>query len=361
MRAAVYHGPRDVRVEDVPEPRQPRTGELLLDVQLAAICGTDSSEFLHGPRFAPLTTRHPGSGHLGPIVLGHEFFGRVAALGAGVEGFDVGQRVATGAGVWCGECDWCRAGRPNLCERYYTLGLHTDGGLAERALVPAITCAPVPDACSDRAAALAQPLAIALHARDRAGVEPGASAMVIGVGGIGSFVVAALHAAGSSPIVAVDVDARRLEVAERLGAHESVLVDPTAVGVRSRVNADAVDVAIEASGTEAGLAHALAAVRRGGRILLVGQHYQPRSMDLLDLTLRELEVTTTLAHVCPQNLPEALHLLATTDLAEHVVDRVIDLGDLVEDGLIALAERRVQGKVLVEVAREADPRLGDRG
>jgi threonine dehydrogenase-like Zn-dependent dehydrogenase len=351
VKAAVYHGPRDVRIEDVPEPRRPEAKELVLDVGLAAICGTDSSEFLHGPRFAPLATRHPGSGHLGPIVLGHEFFGRIAAMGSGVEGFEVGQRVATGAGVWCGTCEWCRAGRLNLCERYYTLGLHTDGGLAERALVPASTCEPVPDACSDRAAALAQPLAIALHARDRAGVGAGQSVMVIGVGGIGSFIVAALRASEAGPIIAVDVDTRRLEVAERLGAHETVLIDATREGSHSSTNARGVDIAIEASGTEAGLAQATVAVRRGGRILLVGQHYQPRSMDLLDLTLREVEMTTTLAHICPQNLPEALHLLATTELAEHVIDRVIDLEDVVEDGLIALAERRVQGKILVEVGR----------
>ena len=158
---------------------------------MAAICGTDASEYAHGPHMIPLHERHPGSGHVGPLILGHEFVGRVEALGDGVEGLAVGDRVVSGAGVSCGECAWCEAGRTNLCASYYTLGLSAPGGLAEQVLSPAKICVPVPDAGDDVGAAMAQPLAVAIHALDRGGVGPGLTVAVLGIGGIGGFLIGA--------------------------------------------------------------------------------------------------------------------------------------------------------------------------
>src|SRR3954451_24608303 len=156
MRAAMYYGPGDVRIESVPEPSPPGPGELVVEVLRGAICGTDSSEYAHGPHLIPLHEPHANSGHVGPLVLGHDYAGRVTAIGEGVGGFAVGDRVVTGAGVACGECEWCRAGRTNLCARYYTLGLHADGGLAAAARTPADICMAVPEGCSDDAPAMAQ-------------------------------------------------------------------------------------------------------------------------------------------------------------------------------------------------------------
>src|ERR1700729_3174816 len=144
MRAAVYHGARDVRIEAAPEPGEPGPGEVLIAPSMAAICGTAASEYAHGLHMIPLHQPHPGSGHVGPLILGHEFVGRVDALGDGVEGLAAGDRVVSGAGVSCGECAWCRAGRTNLCATYYTLGLSAAGGLADRVLSPASICVSVP-------------------------------------------------------------------------------------------------------------------------------------------------------------------------------------------------------------------------
>jgi threonine dehydrogenase-like Zn-dependent dehydrogenase len=344
VKAAVYHGRRDVRVEEFPEPGAPGPGELLLDVRLGAICGTDVGEYLHGPGVIPIERTHPGSGHTGPIVIGHEFFGSVAAAGEGVESFALGARVVSGAGVSCGECAWCRAGRTNLCARYYTLGLHTHGGLAEQVLVPASTCEAVPAACDDLSAVLAQPLSIALHSVARSGATAGDTVAVIGVGGIGTFIVGAATDRGVGELVAVDIDEARLENARALGAGRALLA-----GDPELATLDA-DVVIEATGTEAGLATAIGAVRRGGRLLLVGMHDEPRTLDLRDLTLREVEVMTTNAHICATDLPASLGILAGGDLAARVVDRVVPLDDLVEDGLMAMAEGRARGKVVVAVA-----------
>jgi threonine dehydrogenase-like Zn-dependent dehydrogenase len=348
VKAAVYHAQRDVRVEQIEEPA-PGPGEVVLDVGLASICGTDVGEYLNGPRVIPIEFRHRNSGHHGPIAIGHEFFGRVSAVGPEVDGLALGDRVVSGAGVSCGECDWCRAGRTNLCQAYYTLGLHTHGGLAEQVKTPASICVPVPDACDDRSAALAQPLSIALHSTSRAGVAPGDDVVVVGVGGIGSFIVAAVAAAGAREILAVDVDPERLETARLLGATRTVLAQDLAAAEEDEGAA----IVIEATGTASGLETAIAAVRRGGRILVVGMHHHPRTLDLMPLTLREVTITTTQAHICSVDLPAALRLLATTDIAEGVIGRVIPLDDIVPEGLLALAEGRVHGKVVIDVTGSA--------
>ena len=353
MRAAVYHGPGDVRIESVPDPGDPGPGELVVEVLRGAICGTDSSEYAHGPHFVPLHERHPSSGHLGPLILGHEFVGRVTAVGEGVERFAVGDRVVTGAGVSCGECEWCRAGRTNLCAHYYTLGLHTHGGLASAAVTPAAICVKVPDACTDDAAAMAQPLAVALHGLNRGRVLPGETLVVLGTGAIGALMIGGAHARGLESVLAVDVDAQRLATARALGAAHAIdaSTEDAVAAVRELTAGDGAHVVIEASGAPSSPGQALAMVRRGGRVVVVGLQAKPVGVDLFDVALREIEITSALAHVVADDLPEALDILARTDLAERILDRVIPLDRLVEDGLEALANRRATGKILVDPTR----------
>jgi (R,R)-butanediol dehydrogenase/meso-butanediol dehydrogenase/diacetyl reductase len=353
VKAAVYHGQQDVRVEDVEVPRPPGPGEVKLEVLRGAICGSDSSEYVHGPKLiTTLAGRHPGSGHEGPIVLGHEFVGRVTELGEGTERFGIGDRVVSGAGVSCGECRWCREGRTNLCSRYYTLGFHCDGGLAEQVVSPAQICVPVPDSCTDDAAAMAQPLSVALHGLNRAGVEPGGWLSVIGVGGIGAFLVGAAVARGNDRVIAVDVDSARLATARTLGAADTVdarAVDPVAA-VREITDGEGVDVAIDAAGAPGTLDQALKMARSGGRVLMLGIAATPPPLDSLSAILREVDLVTTMAHVCGSDLPEALDLLARTEIADQVAEGVIRLDQIVPEGLIPLAEGTARGKILVDVS-----------
>jgi (R,R)-butanediol dehydrogenase/meso-butanediol dehydrogenase/diacetyl reductase len=349
MKAAVYHGNRDIRIEAMPEPGKPGPDEIILEVLRGAICGTDVTEYLHGPHFAPLTRPHPASGHVGPLILGHEFVGRVIEAGAEVEGFKVGQRVVPGAGAWCGKCKWCLAGRVNLCVNYFVFGLSAHGGLAERAKIPAYMGQLVPDACTDDAAAMGQPLAVALHALERSQAQPGQMIGLMGVGGIGSFILAAAYTQKLGPIVAIDVDDERLAKAAQLGATYLVNArseDPVQA-VRRLTDGLGVEVFIEASGAASGPSTALAATQKGGHILIVGMQAEPRPIDLHDMTYREITMTTTVAHVCQADLPKSLEILTNTDLAQTVLDRVIPLEGLVEDGIMALAEGRAKGKIVV--------------
>lgn len=349
MRAAVYHGPRDVRVQDWPDPPPPEAGDLQLEVLRASICGTDLDEFLSGPHLIPLSTPHQASGHLGPLVLGHEIVGRIAAVGADVEGFEVGDVVVPGSGVSCGTCRWCLAGRTNLCARYYTIGLHADGGLAERVNVPARISRPVGD-CPEDVAIMAQPLAVALHAVRGTGAEHGASIAVIGLGGIGSLVVAACAARGIDTI-GVDVSAPRLQIAKRLGA--STLIDATrsnaSAAIQDATGGEGADIVIETSGTRPGLELAMRTVSRGGHIRLVGLHRDPSPLDLTQLVLHEIQITTSKVHICDQDLPEAITLLqAHPHIASATIDATIDLQDLLPSGLLRMATGQAIGKVVVK-------------
>lgn len=343
MRAAVFHAPGDVRIESVPEPAAPGAGELLIRVSKAALCGTDSAEWDHGPLLA-----RP------PVILGHEFTGQVVTAGADVTGFTAGHRVVSGAGISCGRCAWCAAGRTNLCASYQTLGLHRDGGLAEYVLSPASICRAVPDELDDVGAAMAQPLAVALHAARRGRVGPGRSCVVIGAGGIGAFIVAAAAALGARPLVAVDVAADRLETAAALGATHLVNAeggDP----VREVLSAapEGAHVVIEASGAPGSPAAALEMVCRGGDVVIVGLQHHPFGIDLFSVATREVDMHGTLAHVCGEDLSEAVSVLAGTPLARTVLGEVIPLDDLVDGGLRPLAERKAHGKIVVDVQGSA--------
>lgn len=339
MKAAVFHGPRDVRIEDVAAPSAPQPQEVVLEILRAAICGTDAAEWDHGPILC-----RPG------VVLGHEFVGRVVDTGSEVSGLEVGDRVVSGAGISCGHCRWCLLGRTNLCAEYRTLGLQVDGGLAELVTSPAAICRRVPDGCDDDAAAMAQPLAVALHAVSRVAQTPDDAVAIIGTGGIGSFIVAAASSrVVGGRVVAIDIDDERLRTAAALGADATVNASGQDLGQLLLDLTDGVgfDVVIESSGAPHAPAAAIAGSRRGGRVLLVGLHAEERSLALTPMILREVDVFTTVAHVCDTDIPAALALLTETNVGMVAAGPRIPLDALVEEGLRPIAERRAGGKILV--------------
>jgi (R,R)-butanediol dehydrogenase / meso-butanediol dehydrogenase / diacetyl reductase len=314
MKAARFYAAGDVRLEAVPRPPAPGPGEVLLRVRAAGICGSDALEFRSGPVLASP-----------PVTLGHEFAGEVVAVGSGVA-LPIGSLVACGAGMSCGECRPCRSGRTNLCTSYATLGFHRDGGLAELCVAPADICIEVD--LPARVAALAQPMAIAVHALRRGRVEPGEEALVIGAGGVGAFLTYALARSGAR-VTVVDLDERRLEVASTLGAAHTArdLPDPLVA-----------TVVFEVSGARAPLERAVAALPRGGRVVIVGVQKEPPAVDFRRIALDELELIGTVAHVVGEDLPEAVRLLASRDSWDDVAPTVIALDDLLDLGIGPLAD-----------------------
>jgi (R,R)-butanediol dehydrogenase/meso-butanediol dehydrogenase/diacetyl reductase len=239
-----------------------------------------------------------------------------------------------------------------LCANYYTLGLSIDGGLAEYVCAPTGICREIPAHISDEDAALAQPLAVGLHAVTRSNAQAGDRIVLLGAGAIGSFIVAGL-AGHDGEVIAVDIDANRVETAKQLGATSGLLIDRDASDsdVQDLLGGSA-DLVFETSGVPGAVVRSLGLAKRGATVVMVGLNKTPQALPLADAVLREVDLRTTVAHVCASDLPAALTRLESTPLAPLLVDRVVSLERVVDDALEPLAAGTVQGKILI------DPRRG---
>lgn len=344
MRAAVLYDLHDLRVEDV---QRPTFGEndVLIEVSFNGLCGTDASEFAKGQIMVPLKSPHPNSKHVGATILGHEFIGTVVEAGINAKAL-IGKRVACGAGVACGQCKRCLEGRTNLCAKYYTLGLSLHGGLAEYVAAPANICIPIPDDIKDEHAALAQPLAVGIHGVRRSGVQTGDTVIVLGVGAIGSFVCVALQE-HNVEIIAMDIDANRLKTAEQLGASKTILIDRdiSPADIKALFPSQA-DVVFETSGAPGGLARALGLTKMGGTLMMMGLNKTPQELIFADAVLREVTMQTTVAHVCADDIPDALELLRSGTVAELLTEKIVQLEN-VAAAFEELAAGKATGKILV--------------
>ena len=220
---------------------------------------------------------------------------------------------------------------------------------------PAALCRIVPETCSDDAAAMAQPLAVALHALRRSGAQPGQSIAVIGAGGIGSFLIGAAAASGAGELIAVDIDDGAARCGTRLGASHTVNAGrEDAVEAIRAVTGSGADVVLEASGAPRSPGVAIAAAKRGGTVLIVGLQAEPVALDLFSAAIREVDLKTTLAHVCDEDLAAAVEMLDTTEFAHAAFGALIALSEIVPRGLVPLADgsrewqaRRGRGRMKV--------------
>jgi (R,R)-butanediol dehydrogenase / meso-butanediol dehydrogenase / diacetyl reductase len=338
MRAAVYHGRRDVRVERVARP-EPAAGELLVAVAAAGICGTDAHEYAAGPSMFPLDEPHPVTGHAGPLIIGHEFAGHVVAVGDDVDAVWLGRDIVCSAGYSCGTCRACRAGRTNLCARYASVGLQRHGGLAQYCAAPVAACEDVTDAdLGSDVAALAQPAGIAMHALRRGRVAAGERTVIIGAGGIGAFLTAAAAAAGAD-VTVLDLDGERLAIADALGAHRTVQVGAEEPLAERLAGLDPEpDVLFEVTGVARVLEAVLSLRLRGPRVVVVGLQDGPLPVAFRPLALLEHELIGTNAMVKAVDLPAAVELLRRPGIDwSAVAPLVLALDELVSDGLEPLA------------------------
>ena len=249
-----------------------------MEVAACGLCGSDLHEYLHGPIYIPKQP-HPLTGVMPPVTLGHEFSGRVVDVGARVSGVRTGDRVAVNPCLVCGECRWCRSGRPNHCAKLATIGLSRDGALAPLVAVPAYGCHVLPADVDDEQGAVVEPLAVAVHACRRARLCEGEHVAVIGAGPIGLLVLQVARARGAGSVTMVEPREERRRLAHELGA--DAVIDP-ATGDPARTIADftdgaRADVVFECVGSPAAFASAFRAAGKGGRVVLVGLVPEPVS------------------------------------------------------------------------------------
>lgn len=341
MRAAVLHGRRDLRLETVPTPVA-GPGELLLEVTAVGVCGTDAAEWAHGPKLMPIDAAHPVTGHLGPLTMGHEFAGRVVAVGPGVDAAWTGRLVASCGAAPCGSCALCRGGRSNVCRRYAAVGLHRDGALARYVAAPAASCVAV-DAwgLGEQEAALVQPMTIALHAARRSGVAAGDISVVQGVGGIGAFLIHVLVDLGVR-VIAVDLAPARLDVAREMGAETAILGGTAETPAEIAASwGDELPVFFEVTGSAPGMNLAIDIVPMGTTIVAVGIAKAPAAVDLGRVTVREISLIGTNAMVRETDLEDAARLVAARAGGwDSVTGKPVPFDRLVDDALTPIAEGR---------------------
>ena len=335
MRAAVFHAAhRPLDVMELPTPRA-GAGEALIQVAGCGLCHTDLHYVDHGVE----TFKKP------PLILGHEIAGTITALGPPTNGESaraVGDRVLIPSVLSCGHCEFCRAGRENLCAHLTMLGNNIDGGYAEYVVVPAGDLIAVPDGMPlSQACVIADALSTPYHAvKRRARVRVGDTVAVVGCGGVGLNLVQCAAVSGAH-VIAIDVNEQRLETARTLGAAQTV--NPaTAQRVDKVVRTltdGGVDVAFEAIGTPKTIELAFSLLKRGGRLCVVGYSAEPVTLSAARLMYYELEIVGSLGCGAGE-YPEIIALVREGKLRlDPIVSGTLPLTDI-NEGL----ERLRQGQ-----------------
>jgi 2-desacetyl-2-hydroxyethyl bacteriochlorophyllide A dehydrogenase len=282
MQALVFYGTSQLRLEEYPVP-EPPPGEVLIHVSACGICGSD----LHG--YLGHSARR--TAHI-PLVMGHEFSGSVAALGAGVIGISTGDRVVVQPQMSCGHCRACRAGKSNICPNMAILGIERAGAFAEYVSVPANRVFRIPAGLGDAEASLTETLAVEVHLfRQFAALYP-RTVVVLGAGAQGLFAVQLARSAGAAQIIASDLFDDRLELAARSGATLTLRPDQSdpVKQVLALTDGWGADLVIDAVGAPSTRAQGVAMLAPGGTLALVGLGVGETTLNFLPVVGRELTI-----------------------------------------------------------------------
>jgi len=336
MRAAVYHKPGDISIEERPLP-QVHAGDVLLRVRYCGVCGTDLHLVMDG-------WGRPES------IPGHEYSGIIVAVGDGVDDWHIGQAVVAQPTSSCGQCKYCLVGRPSLCLDNTDIGMDGyQGAFAEYKSVAAKDLLLVPEGLGLREAALCEPLAVALHGITRSEVTPDMRVLVSGAGPIGLLILAVLQYQGLDDIVVCEPLERRRKRALQVGA--STAVSPRDLAIPEhpmRQVKHPYDVVYECSGKAGAIELALGNLARGGKIVLMGTGLDAPKLDAIRVILSEISVTG--AYNYDENgFETAMQLLAKRALP---VEYLIEPNDVPLEGLLehmqALVAGELAGKVMIE-------------
>lgn len=297
MRASVLTGERALSVQEVPTPSY-ADDEVLVEVAAVGVCGSDTHYYRHG-RIGDFVVREP-------LILGHELSGRIVAVGADVPESRIGERVAIEPQKPCRRCRECRAGRYNLCphmEFYATPPV--DGAFARYCVIRTEYAHRIPDTMSDEAAALLEPLSVAIHTMRKAGVTPGSSILIAGAGPIGIICAQTARAFGAAEIIVSDLVAERRERALRYGATR--VLDPRETDIATA----GLDVGafVDASGAPSAVASGIRAVGPAGTAVLVG--LGSSEMVLPVEHIQNYEITVTGIFRYTDTWPAAIHLVSS--------------------------------------------------
>lgn len=256
MKALVVYGIKQVKLEEVPVP-ECKENEVLIQVKACGICGSDIGRVMQG------------SGHVYPIILGHEFSGRVVKVGTNVKDFKVNDRVTVAPLYTCGKCEYCKMGKPALCESYRLIGTRINGAMAEYVSVNSDNVLKLPDNIDYLSGAMIEPLTVAIHAVDRVFVQTDATVAIFGAGTIGMLILQCLKARGAGKVYVIDIVDKKLDLASQLGA--DVVLNSLDIDVADYFKKQGkVDVVFETAGNPVTQRQSFNVVKKLGKIVFVG-------------------------------------------------------------------------------------------
>ena len=312
MKAAVFESVGRLVVKEVDTPTIKEGDDLICEVELCSVCGTD----VHIMEVPPGYVATPGT------ILGHELVGRIVEAGPNVRALRVGDRVVVNPNNYCGVCRYCRLNLPNECENIIPMGIGADGGFAEYVRMSERVAHRISNSVKPEIAAFAEPLACAVNGINKIKASPGDSVLIIGGGPIALMFVKLLKASGASPIIVSEPVLLRRQFALKCGADH--VVDPTAEDVKAlvdKITGIGADIAIEVVGSQVALA--IEAIRKGGKVLLFGINFKSApAIAPSTITIKEAQVLGT--WIANASFPRAVEILekGILDLAPLVTHRL---------------------------------------
>ncbi|MBD3256656.1 MAG: alcohol dehydrogenase catalytic domain-containing protein [Candidatus Lokiarchaeota archaeon] len=336
MKAAQYQGKKTIEIIDIPKPT-PQRGEVLVEVIYAGICGSDLEAYKTG--------LYPSR-----IALGHEIVGRIADIGPKVKRWKIGDRITIFPSIHCGKCYYCRKELHNLCIYEDAIGIGQNGGFAEYVLVKEFNLVKLPNSIPDKHGTVFDQIGTPLLALREGGFIAGSSAVILGLGTLGQFMLQCLKFAGARTIAVVERNSHRLEVAKKF--EPDVALNKLKLAKIKRSNkkgTPGADFVFECSGVPVLVNAAIDLVRKGGRILQIGLWDKPLEINLLKYVMNQIRIQGVYGYL-RSDFEYAVELVAEKVIdPEPIVTKIISIDDIVDEGFEqAIAPDTSDIKILVK-------------
>jgi len=296
MKALLYYGNKDIRLEDIDKPTV-KINEALIKITSTSICQTDIEEWQHGPLWVQTETPNPLSGKKAPLVLGHEISGVIDVINDSIHESLVGKRVVINNILTCEKCYWCESGHHAVCPSMAVAGLSADGGLQEYMTWPINNLICVPDNINPDEISLLEPTTVAIHAVRKSNIKPGDTAAVVGCGTVGLLVVQTLNTMGVN-VIAIDLKEKNLILAKEFGARYIIQSSKNSDQIYKNIEEISKigpDFVFETAGAEKTPEISINIARRGGTIVLVGIYSHKPKFDFNQIVGLEKNVIGSVA------------------------------------------------------------------
>lgn len=337
MKAGVFYGKHDVRIEEIAKP-EPKRGEVLVKVMACGICGTDVHIFNgdEGCAQSPSGT-----------VLGHEFAGVIESVGEGVTAFRAGDRVCVDPNKMCGDCYYCKSGLGHFCENMKGIGTVVNGGFAEYCAVPQSQAYKLADGTSFERGAMSEPLACCLHGIDMSNISCGDTVMIIGGGMIGMLMLQLARISGAGKQIMLEPVAEKQAQAKALGA--DICLDPLTQDVKAelaKAGIDRISTVIECVGKKSTMAQAIDLAGKKATVMLFGLTSPDDEIAVKPFSVFKKELTITASFINPYTQKRAVELIDSGKVdVSSMVYRLAPLSEL--PSILADGKERAKGKFII--------------